>query len=424
MSPLSQHLAPAVVKAIACKPQYAFSEIRLIEVDRNTIIDFARALTCKRVGSNAMSGYKRTRRGKMTGRLGRQSKKAGLRPGSVVYVGRERTEKADINIIDYTESEHQEKKAAGVEDCFPFKDSRSVTWINVNGIHEATIVERIGQYFDVHPLVLEDIVNTGHRPKMEDAANYIFVVLKMLYYGADNGDLTAEQVSVLLGKNWVITFQETGEDVFGAVRQRIKQTVPRVRLMNPDFLAYSLLDAVVDHYFIVLEKIGDEIETLEDEIAENPKAESLETIRQLKKQLIFIRKAVWPLREVIGGLERTESGLINESTGPYIRDLYEHTIQVIDTVETYRDMVSGLLDLYHTGVSNRMNEIMKVLTIFATIFIPLGFLAGVYGMNFDTASSPFNMPELGFRFGYIMFWVAVAVVAGGLLWFFRRKKWF
>ncbi len=360
----------------------------------------------------------------MAGRLNRLSKKAGLKPGSVVYVGIERDEKAKIDIIDYTESEHQEKRAARVEDCFPLKDSPSVTWINVDGIHEPTMVELLGQHFDIHPLALEDIVNTGHRPKMEDSAGYIFVVLKMLYYGAENGDLTAEQVSLVLGKNWVITFQETGEDVFGAVRQRIKQTVPRVRLMNPDFLAYSLLDAVVDHYFIVLEKIGDEIETLEDEIAENPDAESLETIRELKKELIFMRKAVWPLREVIGGLERTESELINDSTKPYIRDLYEHTIQVIDTVETYRDMVSGLLDLYHTGVSNRMNEIMKVLTIFATIFIPLGFLAGVYGMNFDTSISPLNMPELGFRFGYLMFWGTVVVVAGGLLWFFRRKKWF
>lgn len=360
----------------------------------------------------------------MAERLSRLSKKTGLKPGSVVYVGKERVEKANIDIIDYTESEFQEKRAASVEDCFLFKDSPTVTWINVVGIHEPALVEQIGQHFGIHPLVLEDIVNTGHRPKMEDATDYIFVVLKMLYSGADDGDLVAEQVSVLLGKSWVFTFQESGGDVFGMVRQRIKQTVPRVRLMNPDFLAYSLLDAVVDHYFIVLEKIGDEIESLEDDISENPKSESLETIRDLRKQLILMRKAVWPLREATGGLERTESDLVNDSTRPYIRDLYEHTIQVIDTVETYREIVSGLLDLYHTGVSNRMNEIMKVLTVFATIFIPLGFLAGVYGMNFDTSSSPYNMPELGFRFGYLMFWGAVAVVAGGLLWFFRRKKWF
>jgi magnesium transporter len=193
--------------------------------------------------------------------------------------------------------------------------------------------------------------------------------------------------------------------------------------MNADYLAYALLDAVVDHYFVTLERSDEEIEALEDEISENPDTESLETIRELKKRLIFMRKAVWPLREVIGGLERSESDLINETTSPYLRDLYEHTIQVIDTVETFRDMVSGLLDLYHTGISNRMNEVMKVLTIFATVFIPLGFLAGVYGMNFDTGSSPFNLPELGFRFGYPMFWGAAILTAGGLLWFFRRKRW-
>jgi magnesium transporter len=275
----------------------------------------------------------------------------------------------------------------------------------------------------MHALVLEDIVNTGQRPKLEDADEHMFLVLKMLYGDSNNGDLKAEQVSVVFGKNWVITFQETGEDVFDIVRKRIKKTVPRVRFMTSDYLAYALVDAVVDHYFIALEHLGEEIEVLDDAVSENPKPEHLNKIRDLKKQLIFMRKAVWPLREVIGGLERTESKLIKESTEPYIRDLYEHTIQVIDTVETYRDMVSGLLDLYHTGVSNRMNDIMKVLTIFATIFIPLGFLAGVYGMNFDTGASPFNLPELGFRFGYPMFWGAVVVVAGGLLWFFRRKNW-
>ncbi len=359
----------------------------------------------------------------MTKRVNRISKKLGLMPGSVIYVGTDRAEKVNIKIIDYTESEYQEKIASTVEECFPFKDSPTISWINVDGIHNTQIVEQIGSHFGMHPLVLEDIVNTGQRPKMEDATDYIFVVLKMLYHGKGDGDLMAEQVSVLFGNNWVITFQETGEDVFEIVRQRIKRTVPRMRFMHADYLAYALIDAVVDHYFIVLEKIGEQIETLEDEISESPKQESLETIRDLKKQLIFMRKAVWPLREVIGGLERIESTLIDDSTEPYIRDLYEHTVQIIDTVETFRDMVSGLLDLYHTSISNRMNEIMKVLTIFAAIFIPLGFLAGVYGMNFDTSISPFNLPELGFRFGYLIFWAGVVAIAGGLLWFFRRKKW-
>lgn len=350
-------------------------------------------------------------------------RKLGLKPGSIVYVGRDRTEEVHIDIIDYTDSEYNEKRVATVEECFPFKDSTSLTWINVDGIHMEHTVEKLGSYFGLHPLILEDIVNTGHRPKMEDAENHIFIVLKMLYHEQKTGALKAEQVSILFGENWVITFQETGEDVFDHVRKRIEKTVPRVRLMTSDYLAYALLDAVVDHYFIVLEQLGEDIENLDDAVSESPRPEHLNQIRELKKQLVFMRKAVWPLREVIGGVERAESKLIKDTTDPYLRDLYEHTIQVIDTVETYRDMVAGLLDLYHTGVANRMNDIMKVLTIFASIFIPLGFLAGVYGMNFDSGASPFNMPELGFRFGYPMFWGLVVSVVGGLLWFFRRKNW-
>jgi len=355
--------------------------------------------------------------------VSRASKKLGLKPGSVVYVGKDRKEDVHIDIIDYTDKNYEEKRISSVEECFTYRESKTLTWINVDGIHNVELVETLGQHYEMHPLVLEDIVNTGQRPKFEESENHVFMVLKMLYRDQHNGDLKAEQVSVLFGKNWVITFQETGEDVFDIVRKRIKKTIPRVRFMTSDYLAYALVDAIVDHYFIALEQLGDEIESLDDAVSENPKPDHLDHIRDLKKQLIFMRKVVWPLREVIGGLERMESMLIKESTGPYIRDLYEHTIQVIDTVETYRDMVSGLLDLYHTGISNRMNDIMKVLTIFATIFIPLGFLAGVYGMNFDTGSSPFNLPELGFRFGYPMFWGAVVLVAGGLLLFFRRKNW-
>ncbi len=351
------------------------------------------------------------------------AKKLGLKPGEVVFVGEKRVEKVTIEVIDYTESDLTEQHVVNVEECFPFKESSTVTWINITGIHDTDVVEQIGKHFDMHPLILEDIVNTGQRPKIEDAGVHIVVVLKMLYKGDEDGELTAEQVSIVFGKNWVITFQEKPQDVFELVRQRIRRTVPRVRFMTADYLAYALIDAVVDHYFVMLEDVGERIEALEDEIGDSPKQESLATIRNLKKQLIFMRKAVWPLREVIGGLERTESRLIADSTDPYLRDLYEHTVQVIDTVETFRDMVSGLLDLYHTGVSNRMNEIMKVLTIFATIFIPLGFLAGVYGMNFDTGASPFNLPELGLRFGYPMFWGAVIAVAGGLLWYLRRKTW-
>lgn len=358
----------------------------------------------------------------MSRKRGRARKKLGMKPGAVVYVGKERTEDVHIDIIDFSETELTEARVTEVEDCFAYRDSRNITWINVVGLHNAQVVERLGEHFGIHALVLEDIVNTGHRPKMEEGDGYIFVVLKMLYHLDDNV-LKSEQISVLFGENWVITFQEASEDVFNPVRDRIKKTVPRVRFMGADYLAYTLIDAVVDHYFVALEFIGEQIDDLDDEVSERPKPDHLNQIRHLKRELIGMRKAVWPLREVIGGLERSDSKLIADTTDPYLRDLYEHTIQVIDTVETYRDMVSSLLDLYHTGVSNRMNEIMKVLTIFATIFIPLGFLAGVYGMNFDTSLSPWNLPELSFYFGYPLFWLLVLLVSGGLIWFFRRKNW-
>ncbi len=355
--------------------------------------------------------------------FGGAARKFGLKPGSVVYIGRERTEDVHIDVINYSDSEYEEKRVSTIEECLPYKDSPTLTWINVDGIHNAALVEKIGEHYSMHPLILEDIVNTGQRPKMENADSHVFIVLKMLRRETKDDELRAEQISILFGKNWVITFQERSEDIFDLIRKRIKQAVPRTRFMTSDYLAYALLDAIVDHYFVVLEQLGDEIEMLDDAVSEHSQPEHLDKIRDLKKQLVLVRRSVWPLREVIGGIERMESQLVMPSTGPYLRDLYEHIVQVIDTVETYRDMVSGLLDLYHTGISNRMNDIMKVLTIFATIFIPLGFLAGVYGMNFDTCASPFNMPELTLRFGYPVFWVVVILIAGGLLWFFRRKKW-
>lgn len=359
----------------------------------------------------------------MRRKISRVSKKPGLRPGSVVYVGKEQAADINIEVIDFSDNEHVVKRTVSVEDCFAYKDSKTMTWINVDGVHDAEKIEKLGRHFGLHELALEDIVNTGHRPKLEDTEEHLIIVMKMLYRDKTEGLLTTEQVSVAFGKNWVLTFQETGDDVFDTVRKRIEKTVPRVKFMISDYLAYTLVDAVVDNYFIELEQLGEEFEILDDAISEGTKPEHLDSIRDLKKKLIKVRKSVWPLREVIGGIERSDSKLVHAATTPYIRDLYEHTIQVIDTVETYRDMVAGLLDLYHTGVSNRMNEIMKVLTIFATIFIPLGFLAGVYGMNFDTGASPFNLPELGLRFGYPLFWATVIAVAVSLLWYFRRKDW-
>jgi magnesium transporter len=221
----------------------------------------------------------------------------------------------------------------------------------------------------------------------------------------------------------VLSFQERPGDVFEPIRERLRKTSPRVRFMNSDYLAYTLIDAIVDHYFVVLESVAANIEDVEDALIKNPQSEDLEAIHDLKRQLIMMRKATWPLREVVGGLERLETDLVKDSTSPYLRDLYEHTIQVIDTVETFRDIVSGLLDVYLSSVSNKMNEVMKVLTLIATIFIPLGFLAGVYGMNFDTSISVLNMPELGLRYGYIIFWIVAICIGGGLYLYFKRKKW-
>jgi magnesium transporter len=351
------------------------------------------------------------------------SKKAGLSPGTAVYIGRERTERVRMSVMDYDSTNLKEREITDPSECAAFPETPTITWLNVDGLHQPAVVVELGRIFGIHPLHIEDIVNSGGRPKADDAPEYVFVVLKMLYMDKDSGELVVEHVSVVFGRNWVLTFQEPGRDVFDSVRLRIRNTQPRMRLTSPDYLAYSLIDAVVDNYYIVLEEIGEGIEALEDDVADQPKPESLATIRELRKKLILLRKAIWPLREVIGSLERMESGLIQPSTRPYLRDLYEHAVQAIDSVETYRDMMATMLDLYHTGVSNRLNEIMKMLTIIATIFIPLGFLAGVYGMNFDTGAGPLNMPELGWPYGYALFWSMAASVGGGLLWFFRRKGW-
>jgi magnesium transporter len=353
----------------------------------------------------------------------RAKKKLGLKPGAVVYVGEKRIGSVAITVIDYDQTNYQEKTVTKVEECFPYKDSPTITWINLSGIHDVKIIEKLGQHFGLHPLILEDVVNTGHRPKLEETDAFIFTVLNMLYLKPDNHDVLSEQVSIIFGNNYVISFQEKPGDVFDAVRERIKKTVPRVRFLGADYLAYALIDAIVDHYFVVLESIGERVESLEEKLVVHPVSEHLNTIHSLKRELVFIRRAVWPLREVVGGLDRLETPLVHDSMRMYLRDLYEHTVQVIDTVETFRDMVSGLLDIYLSSVSNRMNEVMKVLTIIATVFIPLGFLAGVYGMNFDTSVSPFNLPELGYRYGYPFFWLLVLIIGGALLWFFRRKRW-
>jgi magnesium transporter len=347
----------------------------------------------------------------------KSSKSAGLAPGTPVFIGDMKEEKVKITVIDYDESQFQEKYLKTVEECFPFKDKPTVTWINIDGVHDIEIIEKLGKRFDLHPLILEDIVNTGQRPKMEDFGSYIFVVLKMLYYDEKKKEIEGEQVSLILGSNFVISFQEREGDVFNPLRDRIRNAKGRIRKTGADYLAYGLIDAIVDSYFLILEKIGEKIEGIEEDLVRKPTPETLQTIHNLKRDMIFLRKSVWPLREVVSGLQRGDSSLIGESTRVFLRDVYDHTIQVIDTIETFRDMVSGMLDIYLSSISNRMNEVMKLLTIIATIFIPLTFLAGIYGMNFK------YMPELEWHWGYFAALSIMVVIGIFMFIYFRRKKW-
>ncbi len=344
--------------------------------------------------------------------------KAGLPPGSLVYMGKKKVGKVVLDIIDYTAISLSERQVTDVVECRKYKESSSTTWINIAGIHDASIVEELGRIFDIHPLVLEDILTTGQRPKMENFDTYLFFVLNMLSYDKKKRHVHTEQVSIIVSKKVVISFQETPGDVFDPVRSRIRSKKGPIRRFGTDYLAHALLDAVIDQYFAILETIGEEIEELEEHIALEPTQETFKSIHRLKQELIHLRRSVWPLREVINVLVRGESKLITKDTIIYLRDLYDHTIQVIDSVETFRDMVASLLDMYMSSISNKLNETMKVLTIIATIFIPLSFVTGVYGMNFRF------MPELEWRHGYLFAWGVIACIASGMLMYFRKKGWF
>ncbi len=345
------------------------------------------------------------------------SGKAGLPPGTLVHVGEKKIDKARIRIIDYDEGRIDETEPAAVDECFAYKDTSTVTWINIDGLHQTDIIQKLGDDFGLHPLNMEDILNTGHRPKMEDFEDYLFLIVKMLTYDDEDKLVKVEQVSLVLGPHYVVSFQEKEGDIFEPIRERLRKGKGRIRKKGPDYLFYTLIDAIVDNYFFVLEMIAQEIESLEDTIMSNPTTELLQKIHNLKRELIFLSKSVWPLRGAISALERSESGLIQGKTTAYLKDVYDHTIQVVDTVETFRDMVSGILDVYLSSVSNRMNEVMKVLTIIATIFIPMTFLAGIYGMNFK------YMPELEWQWGYPVLWSIMFLIGLLLVSYFRRKKW-
>lgn len=340
----------------------------------------------------------------------------GLSPGTLAVNGVHTTGPVRITVIDYDEAHFSEKRVENVEDCFPFRDTDTVTWINIDGLGNTEVIERIGKHYHIHPLILEDILNTGQRPKFEDLETYLYVNLTMLQLAGPERNIKGEHVSLIIGHNFLLSFQEDVGDVFDPVRDRIRKE-GRIRKFGPDYLAYALIDDIVDNYFLVIEHLEEQVETLEEELVTNATPSSLHKINNLKKSMIFLRKSIWPLREVISGMERTESSLIKESTLIYLRDVYDHVIQVIDTLETIRDMVSGMIDIYLSGLSYKMNEIMKVLTLIATIFIPLTFVAGVYGMNFR------YMPELAWEHGYYMVWGIMIAMVLVMIYYFRKKQW-
>lgn len=355
----------------------------------------------------------------MVYRVKKRSEKAGLPAGSLIHLGEKRTGEVRIVVVSYDETHFQEKTVKSLHEIRDLKPSRTLTWINVQGIHDIEVLQNLGESIGLHPLTLEDILSTDQRPKTEVFDDYVFIVLKMLYCEHPDGDgeVTAEQISLILGDGFVVSFQETERDIFGPIKERIRAGKGRVRKMGADYLAYSLLDFVVDSYFSVLEKFDEEVEFLEDEVVTNPSPKTLQTIHRLKGEMVFLRKSVWPLREVISRLERGETTLIRENTIIYLRDVYDHTIQIMDTVETFRDLISGALDIYLSSISNRTNAIMKVLTIIATIFMPLTFIAGVYGMNFR------HMPELAWIWGYPAVLTLMAAVSLIMIVYFRRKHW-
>ncbi|MDI6854681.1 MAG: magnesium/cobalt transporter CorA [Deltaproteobacteria bacterium] len=344
------------------------------------------------------------------------SQKAGLPPGSLVYVGDKAEKKFKATLVVYNQETYTEEKLTSLEECLILPEARKITWLDVNGLQDVRNLEKLGECFSLHPLVVEDILNTNQRPKLEDYGDYLYLVLKMISHQEKAQEISSDQLSLIVGPHFVISLHENDEAIFDTIRERIKSK-GKIRRAGPDYLAYSLMDLVVDHYFVILEDLGETIEEMEEELVSRPDPQTVHQIHRLKRVMIILRRAVWPLREVLSQLERQESPLIQEGTSLYIKDVYDHIIQVIDTIETFRDMLSGMLDVYLSSVSNRLNEVMKVLTIIATIFIPLTFIAGIYGMNFK------YMPELDWRWGYFVVLGFMGAVFLGMLLFFRKKKW-
>ncbi len=340
----------------------------------------------------------------------------GKAPGTLIYVGDQESEAPVIDIIDYDEENYTERRIQDIKECSSYFGKPTVTWINICGLNEE-IIQDIGEQFGFHPLLLEDILNTEQRPKMDEYDRYAFFILKMLTYDEEKEEIDTEQVSMILNEDCLISFQEVEGDVFDPLRERLRTSKGIIRKHGADYLAYSLIDAIVDYYFVILEKIGDDVEDLEVELIADPQPHTVQTLHHMKRQMITLRKAILPLREVINKLEREGIGFIEDTTRLYLRDVYDHTIQAMDTVDIFRDLLTSMLDIYVNNINNRMTEIMKVLTIIGTIFLPLSFLASVYGMNFE------YMPELDVWWSYPALWAVMIVISIVMLVYFRRKKW-
>ena len=358
----------------------------------------------------------RTARKKKKGNSG-AGIKSGMAPGTMVFIGEQKQDKARIDVIRYTETELNELRDAAVPQCIQAARQAGIAWLNVSSIHDIQLIASLGKGFDLHPMTLEDIVNSTQRPKLEVFPEYLFIVLKMMTCSEDTGTVSIEHVSLILGKGYVISFLEDEGDVFDTVRSRIRSATGRIRALKADYLAYSLMDAVVDQYFLAVERIGDRIEEIDEQILTDPRPKHVRQIHQLKRDILNLRRAVWPFREEVSALVRSESVLISKDTRVFWRDLYDHAIRIIDMVEVYRDLLGGMHDTYLTTISNRMNEVMKMLTIISTIFIPMTFVVGVYGMNFE------YMPELKWRYGYCLVWFVMLSIAIGLFVYFKRRKW-
>ena len=341
----------------------------------------------------------------------------GQAPGELVFIGEQKVREVTMRVIDYDHENLSEQEMRDIKNSIPYKETETVTWININGLHDTELIRQVGGGFGLHALVMEDIVNTGQRSKMEDYDEYLFFGVKMMRYDEAKGEIQSEQLSMVLGKTFLLTFQERPGDVFEPVRDRIRKQKGRIRRVGIDYLAYALLDTIIDNYIVIIERLGEKIEEIEDEILGNPTQDVLARINDYKREMNYLRKAVRPTREFMLQLSRLDSDLIQETTAPFLKDLLDLASQAVDSIDTYRDMLSDHLNIYNTGVSNRLNEIMKVLTIFSAIFIPLTFIAGIYGTNFD------NVPELHYRYSYFAMWGVFLSVILAMLRFFRRRCW-